>query len=166
MTQNMQMRGGENHIFFMSLALKEAQRARQLKEVPVGAVVVRENAVLSKAYNLREKKNDPLGHAELLAIRKAARKLNSWRLEGCKLYVSLEPCLMCMGSIIQARLSHLIYACEDPKEGFSSRYGLLREKDMQKKIKISSGPCAEQSSLLLKTFFRELRKSPGFEEQI
>ena len=141
----------------MSLALEEAQKAFQIDEVPVGAVIVKEDRVLSRSHNLREKENNPLGHAELLSIKMASEKLNSWRLENCRLYVSLEPCLMCIGAILQARISHLIYACPDPKGGFSSYYDLAKQDFLRHKIKISSGVCSYESSLLLKKFFKELR---------
>lgn len=154
------------HKFFMEQALKQAQKAFQLKEVPVGAVIVRGDKKLSQAHNTRESQQDPLGHAELLAIRKASQKLGSWRLEGCKIYVSLEPCLMCMGAILQARISQLIYACPEPKAGFSSYYDLnsLNSSEQTapppwtKKINIRSGVRAEESSLLLKKFFKNLRQ--------
>lgn len=146
------------HSWFMEQALKQAQEAFRLKEVPVGAVIVRGEEQLSEAFNIREGKQDPLGHAELLAIQKASKRLNSWRLEGCRIYVSLEPCLMCMGAIVQARISQLIYACSDPKGGFSSHYGLNQEGSLKSKIAIFSGVRAEESSLLLKKFFQKLRK--------
>ena len=141
----------------MSFAIKEAEKTFQLKEIPVGAIVVKEEKILSKAFNLRESKQNPLGHAELLAINKASKRLNSWRLETCKLYVSLEPCLMCIGAILQARLSHLIYACPDPKGGFSSFYHLDKNPQWKHKMKITSGILAQESSFLLKDFFKKLR---------
>ena len=146
-----------DHEFFMDLALEEAQKAFQIDEVPVGAVVVKGDKVLSRSHNLREKGNNPLGHAELLSIKKASKKLNSWRLEHCRLYVSLEPCLMCIGAVLQARISHLIYACPDLKGGFSSCYALTEQDSWNHKIKISSGVCSHESSLLLKKFFKKLR---------
>ena len=152
------MKNDKNHKFFMNLALEEAKKAFKIAEVPVGAVIVKGNEVLSRTYNLREKNNNSLGHAELLAIEEASKKLNSWRLENCKLYVSLEPCLMCIGAIIQARISHLIYACPDSREGFSSYYSLDKTKFWKHKIKINSGFYCHESSLLLKRFFKELRK--------
>lgn len=145
--------------FFMNLVLKEAQKAFQREEVPVGAVVVKKDKLLSQCHNLRETDNNPLGHAELLAIKSASEKLNSWRLEDCQLYVSLEPCLMCMGAIIQSRISELIYACPDPKGGFSSHYGLDKHSSWTHKIKIRSGVGFKESSQLLKQFFKELRGS-------
>ena len=142
----------------MGLALEEARKASQMDEVPGGAVIVQEGQLLSRAHNLREKNQDLLAHAELLAIKEAEGKLGSWRLENCRLYVSLEPCLMCIGAIIQSRISHLIYACPDPKGGFSSRYNLDKGDLWTHKIKINSGIYAEESSRLLKDFFKELRK--------
>lgn len=148
----------ETYNFFMGLALEEAKKAFQKAEVPVGAVVVKGNEVLSRAHNLRENEQNPLSHAELLSLEGASKKLNSWRLEDCKLYVSLEPCLMCIGAIVQSRISHLIYACPDPKGGFSSYYALDKAASWRHKIKISSGIYRHESSLLLKKFFKELRK--------
>ena len=113
--------------------------------------------ILSQSHNLREKDNNALGHAELLAIKEASKKLASWRMEDCRIYVSLEPCLMCIGAIIQARISQLIYACSDPKRGFSSYYGLDRHSSWKHKIKIISGIYSHESSLLLKKFFNKLR---------
>ena len=141
----------------MNLALKEARKAFKKEEAPVGAVLVRSKTVISQAYNLRESGNNPVGHAEILAIKKASQKLQSWRLESCQLYVSLEPCLMCIGAIIQSRISELIYACPDFKMGFSSYYQLDRQTSWKHKIKISSGVCSKKSSLLLKDFFKQLR---------
>ena len=147
----------KTHDFFMNLALKSAKRAFKKAEVPVGAVLVKNRLVISQAHNLRESKKNPIGHAEILAIKKASKKLNSWRLEDCQLYVSLEPCLMCIGAILQARISELIYACPDPKAGFSSYYHLDKQTFWKHKLKISSGFCSKESSLLLKHFFKQLR---------
>lgn len=144
--------------FFMSLALEEAKKAFEKQEVPVGAVIAQEGRVLSQSHNFREGQQNPLGHAELLAIEKASKELNSWRLEGCKIYVTLEPCLMCIGAILQARLSHLIYASSDPKAGFSSKYALDNQRTWTHKLKITSGFCSDESSKLLKQFFQKLRK--------
>ena len=147
----------KTHDFFMSLALKEAKKAFKKKEVPIGAVIVKNDLIISKAYNLRECGNNPIGHAEILAIRKASHKLKSWRLENCRLYVSLEPCLMCLGAIIQARISDLIYSCPDFKAGFSSYYQLDKQSSWKHKIKIAGGIHSKESSSLLKDFFKQLR---------
>ena len=145
-------------VFFMEKALEEAQKAFQQREVPVGAVVVQENQILSKASNSREKNNNPCGHAEILALTQASQKLQSWRLESCSLYVSLEPCLMCIGAILQARISSLVYACPDLKTGFSSYYGLDKQKTWKhKNLVIHQGLLEKESSKLLKDFFKQLR---------
>ena len=147
----------KTHDFFMKLALESAKKAFKKEEAPIGAILVKNKTIISKAYNLRESENDPVGHAEILAIKKASQKLQSWRLENCQLYVSLEPCLMCIGAIIQARISELIYACPDLKMGFSSYYQLDKQSYWKHKIKINSGICSKESSLLLKKFFKQLR---------
>jgi len=143
----------------MNLALKEAEKAFKEKEVPVGAIISKKGELISQAHNTREKNYSPLAHAEILAIYKASRKLQSWRLEDCSIYVSLEPCLMCVGAILQARLSNLFYACPDPKKGFSSYYKLDKYENWnQKLLNISYLPLFEQeSSHLLKSFFKKLR---------
>lgn len=143
--------------FFMSLALEEAKKALKKKEVPVGAVLVKNECLISQAHNLRESENNPIGHAEILAIKTASQKLQSWRLTDCRLYVSLEPCLMCLGAVIQARISQLIYACPDLKAGFSSYYQLDKQSSWKHKIKIVSGLYSKESSVLLKKFFTQLR---------
>ena len=143
--------------FFIKKALEQAKIAFQQNEAPIGAVIVKENQIISQAFNLREKQNNPLGHAEILAIYKASQKLNSWRLKDCSIYVNLEPCLMCIGAILQARISELVYACSDPKTGFSSFYQLEKHPLWKSKLKIRSGVCAEESSQLLKSFFQKLR---------
>ena len=100
--------------YYMSVALKEASKAAYKDEVPVGAVVVKDGKIIAKAHNQREKRNDPTGHAEILAIRAACRKLNSWRLVGCAIYVTIEPCSMCAGTILWARLARLVSGAGDP----------------------------------------------------
>ena len=147
----------KTHDFFMNLALQSARKAFKRDEVPVGAILVKDKTVISQAHNLRESENNPIGHAELLAIKKASQKLQSWRLEDCQLYVSLEPCLMCMGAIIQTRVSKLIYACPDLKMGFSSYYKLDKQPFWKHKIKIVSGVRSKESAVLLQQFFKQLR---------
>lgn len=137
--------------------MEEAKKAFQRDEVPVGAVVVCGEEVLGRAGNLREVSQNPTAHAELLAVQETSKKRNSWRLEDCRIYTSLEPCLMCMGVIIQARLTHLFYACPDLKWGFSSRYGIDKGEGWTHKIQIHSGIGHKDSSRLLKRFFQNLR---------
>ncbi len=121
----------------------------------------REN-ILGCGFNRREQSQNPLGHAELEAISQATDRLGSWRLEGCSLYVTLEPCLMCMGAILQSRISHLIYGCSEPKGGFQSRHRLqdsrLQSLPSEKKLKITGGVMAEESAALLKGFFEKIRR--------
>ena len=145
------------HKKFMRLALIEAQTAFQKREVPVGSVIVRGDLVLSRSHNFRERDQDPLSHAEILAIKKASQKTNSWRLDECCIYISLEPCLMCLGAILQSRISQLFYSCPDLKRGSFSFYGVAKSKNWNHKIKIRSGLYASESSLLLKRFFKDLR---------
>ena len=102
---------------FMKIALKEAEKARDIDEVPIGAVIVKDNKVIARGHNLRESKKDPLGHAELVAIKKASKKIGDWQLVDCTLYVTLEPCIMCGGAIIQSRIKTVVYGADDPKGG-------------------------------------------------
>ena len=137
----------------MSKALDLAGTAFRQQEVPVGAVVVREGTLLAGAFNRKEQTQSPLGHAELQVLELAAEKLKSWRLEDCELYVTLEPCLMCFGAILEARISHLIYGCRDKKnKGFLS-HGI----SLPKHLKITEGVKAKECSQLLTDFFKGLR---------
>ncbi len=146
----------------MKIALNLAQKACELDEVPVGALIVsNDGEILSQAHNLRESSLDPTGHAELLAIKKAAKAINSWRLIGAKLYVTLEPCMMCAGAIWQSRLSEVIYGASDPKHGFiHSIYTPFNEDTkLNHKPKITSGILQEDCGLILTNFFKEKRKN-------
>ncbi len=143
----------------MALALKEAQKAQEKGEVPVGAVIVKNGSIVSKGFNLRESKNNPILHAELVAIQKASKKLKSWRLVDCDLYITLEPCLMCAGAIIQSRVRHVYIGTEDPKAGACcSLYQVFNDPRFNHQPKWEIGLLKEQSSELLKSFFKELRK--------
>ncbi len=144
---------------WMKLALQQAKIAFEKDEVPVGAVVVdSKNQLISMAYNLREKLQSPLGHAELMALHLASKKLKSWRLVGCKLYVTLEPCVMCAGTLIQSRISEVIYATSDPKGGaLESLYQLGQDQRMNHQFHARSGLMADDSQKLLKDFFKQKR---------
>ncbi len=143
---------------FMNTALDQAKKAAARGEVPVGAVVVKEKEIIAQAHNLRETKQEPGAHAEMLALKKAARKLDSWRLEDCSLFVTLEPCLMCAGALLQARISMLVYGAKDPKNGaVDSLYSVLGDERLNHQVKVISGKMAEESSRLLKNFFQDLR---------
>src|SRR5262245_47484124 len=144
----------------MELALREAQAASAEAEVPVGALVVhRERGVIASAHNQREALLDPTAHAEMLAITQAASALRSWRLEGCALYVTLEPCPMCAGAIVQARLPTVVYGATDPKAGaVMTLYQMLSDRRLNHQAQIVPGVLAEQCGRMLTQFFEAQRK--------
>lgn len=143
----------------MREALRAARRAPAHHDVPVGAVVVRDGAVLARAHNRREADGDPAGHAELLALRRAARRLGEWRLTGCTLYVTLEPCAMCAGAIVLARVPHLVFGASDPKAGFVGSLGdLCRDPRLNHRVEVRGGVLGEACGEVLKEFFREKRR--------
>ncbi len=145
-------------IFFMREALKEAQKAYELKEVPIGAVVVYQDKIIGRGYNRREIDNDPTAHAEMIAIKKATETINDWRLEGCSIYVTVEPCLMCAGAMLKARIKKLVYGTESKKDGASgSLMNILQDDRLNHQVEVVSGIKAKESSNLLKKFFKELR---------
>ncbi len=146
------------HIKYMKLALKEAQKANEIDEVPIGAIIVKNGKIVSRAHNLREKSQISTAHAEVIAINKACKKLNTWRLEGCVLYVTLEPCTMCAGASILSRVDGIVYGAKDPKGGsLGSLYDISLIKGFNHYPWIISGICEEESSELLKNFFRSKR---------
>lgn len=143
---------------YMALALKEAAKAALIDEVPVGAVIVLNEKVIAKAYNKKEINKDTLGHAELLAIRKANRKINAWRLSECVLYVTLEPCAMCSGAIMHARFKKVVYGARDLKGGaMGDNFNLFEQKPINHKPEIVSGVLEEECSNILKEFFKTKR---------
>lgn len=143
----------------MEEALQEAVVARGLGEVPVGAVVVNEGRVIGRGHNLRETSNDPTTHAEMVAIREAAAALDSWRLLDCTLYVTLEPCVMCMGASILARIPRLVFGCRDPRAGAAgSIYDFSRDERFNHSVSVTEGVLAERCGELLSSFFRRLRQ--------
>lgn len=144
---------------FMKLAIEEAKKAEAIKEVPIGAIIVKDGVVISSAYNLRETDQRAVAHAELLAIDDACKKLNTWRLTGCTLYVTLEPCPMCAGAIIQSRVDRVVFGASDPKAGcVGSIYNLLSEPKFNHRCEVEKGIMAEECGELLTNFFRQLRK--------
>ena len=147
------------HEHFMKLALKEASKAKEIDEVPIGAVIVKDNKVIAKGHNLRETKKDPLGHAELVAIKKAAKKLGDWQLVGCDLYVTIEPCIMCSGAIIQPRIARVIYGAEDFKGGgFASSINVLDAKNINHTPEVIKGVMKDECSQIIKEYFKSKRK--------
>lgn len=144
---------------FMREALSGARRALTHGDVPVGAVVVMDGAVLARGRNARERDGDPTAHAEIVAIRRAARKLGSWRLGGCTLYVTLEPCAMCAGAVVLARLPRLVYGAADPKAGFTGSLGdLVRDPRLNHRVDVTDGVLEAECARILVEFFRERRK--------
>lgn len=142
----------------MRQALVEARAAAGRGEVPVGAVVVREGTIVGRGHNLRESTNDPLAHAELKAIAEAARATGHWRLIGCTLYVTLEPCAMCAGALVNSRVERLVYGARDPKAGFVGSLGdLVRDPRLNHRLEVSEGVLAEECGKLLAGFFAGLR---------
>ena len=145
---------------FVRAALQEAERCLDWGDVPVGAVMVRAQEIVAAAGNQRERLQDPTAHAEILAMREAARRVGSWRLDGCTLYVTLEPCAMCAGAMVLARVKRLVYGAADPKAGFVGSLGdLVRDERLNHRLEVVSGLGAEQAALLLRRFFADRRRS-------
>ena len=143
---------------FMRAAIKQAQKAYEKSEVPIGCVIVHDGKIIARGYNRRNTDKSTLAHAEITAIRKAAKKLGDWRLEDCTLYVTLEPCPMCAGAIVQARITECVIGCMNPKAGCAGSVTNLLEMDgFNHKVTVRRGILEEECSSMLKTFFRELR---------
>jgi tRNA(adenine34) deaminase len=148
----------ERDAILMSLALEEARVAGSLGDVPIGAVLVRGEEVLARAGNARERDRDPTAHAELLVIREASKTLGEWRLDGCELFVTLEPCAMCAGAMVLARLPRLVYATADPKAGFAGSLGdLVRDPRLNHRLEVTTGVLETECAEMLRAFFRERR---------
>jgi tRNA(adenine34) deaminase len=143
---------------FMEEALEQARQAASAGEVPVGAVVVKDGAIIARSHNLREAAQDPTAHAEILAIREAAQVLESWRLDGCTLYVTLEPCAMCTGALVLARVERCVFGASDPKGGFMGTLGdLSQHPGLNHRIEVTRGLAGEEAAELLRSFFKGLR---------
>jgi tRNA(adenine34) deaminase len=150
---------GEAELGFMRQALGAAEQAAGRGEVPVGAVVVVDGAVLAVAHNERETGNDPTAHAEVVALRRAAATLGSWRLTGADLFVTMEPCPMCAGAMVNARIRRVYYGCHDPKAGaVRSLYQLLDDRRLNHRVDVVPGVLGAESAALLKAFFERLRR--------
>lgn len=142
----------------MRVAIAEAQAAAHWGDVPVGAVVAKDGEILGKGRNVRERQQDPTGHAEIRALRAASETIGSWHLEGCTLYVTLEPCAMCAGAIVLARIDRLVFGAKDPKAGFAGSLGdLVRDPRLNHEIEVESGVLAGACGDLLKDFFKDRR---------
>ena len=150
-----------NHLEYMSLALKEAHKAFKIGETPIGAVLVYEGKVIAKAHNKREKKQDVSCHAEILAIKRACKKLKSWRLEGCSIYVTLEPCIMCAGAMIQSRIQNCYYGATNKRFGSHTGDINLFSGNYNHKVNVVGGILEEECSNLISNFFKEVRNERG-----
>lgn len=143
---------------YMKEAIRQAKKAYKLNETPIGCVIVQDGKIISRGYNRRNTDKNPLAHAEITAIRKASRRTGDWRLEGCTLYVTLEPCQMCAGAIIQARMDRVVIGCMNPKAGCAgSVLNLLQMDRFNHQAEVVTGVMEEECSSLMKQFFRELR---------
>ncbi len=148
----------KDHKYFMRQALQQAQKAADMGEVPVGCVVVHEGAVIGRGHNLRESRADPTAHAEIEALKQAAAELDTWYLEGTTVYCTLEPCCMCAGALVNARVERLVYGLSDDKSGAcGSVVNLLQQPALNHQVEIISGTLAEESLHLLQSFFKERR---------
>jgi tRNA(adenine34) deaminase len=149
---------------FMAMALDEARRSLEWGDVPIGAVVVSNGEVLASSGNERERRQDSTAHAEILALRAACRRMGSWHLEGCTMYVTLEPCAMCAGALVLARVHRLVFGAADPKAGFAGSLGdLVRDSRLNHRLEVLPGVEAEQAGALLRAFFAS-RRSHGPQE--
>ena len=142
----------------MKKAIKQAKKAALIDEVPVGAVIVKDGKIVASAYNTRESKKDALGHAEINAIKKANKKLNAWRLDGCTIYVTVEPCIMCAGALIQARVDKIVYGTEDFKGGaFGSSINILDAKNINHHPEVVSSVLKDECAEIIKEYFKGKR---------
>ena len=152
---------------YMRLAMDAALVAEENGDVPIGTVIVHEGRIIARAYNQREQLKDPTAHAEIIALTQAAAAVQSWRLHGCTLYVTLEPCPMCAGALVLARLDRLVYGCPDPKTGAcGSLYDIVRDGRLNHRLAVTAGVLADDCSRLLQDFFRARRRTyePGSTE--
>jgi len=156
-----------DHEAFMREAMVEARKAEALGEVPIGALVVLDGEIVGRGHNLRETSNDPTTHAEMIAIRAAAERIGHWRLLDTTLYVTLEPCVMCMGATILARIPQLVYACRDPRAGaVGSIYDFSRDERFNHKVEVVEGVLGDECSAMLSGFFKQLRAGKKIQKPI
>ena len=143
---------------FMRVAIEAAGIAEENGDVPIGAVIVYKNQIIGKAYNQREQLKDPSAHAEIIALTQAAAFMESWRLNGCTIYVTLEPCPMCAGALVLSRMDRLVYGCDDPKTGAcKSLYNIVQDERLNHRLEVTSGVLADECSKLLQDFFQKRR---------
>ena len=159
---------------YMKEAIRQARKAEAIGDVPIGCVIVYEGKIIARGYNRRNKEKTVLAHAELAAMRKACKKIGDWRLEGCTMYITLEPCQMCSGAILQARVDRIVIGCMNPKAGCAgSILNLLDMKEFNHQVEVERGVLEEECSQMLKSFFKKLRvrlkeekKAKKLEEEI
>lgn len=145
---------------YMREAIKQAKKAYEMNEVPIGCVIVCEDKIIGRGYNRRTTDKNPLAHAEMIAIKKASKKVGDWRLEDCTMYVTLEPCQMCSGAIVQSRMKRVVVGCMNAKAGCAgSILNLLQMDEFNHQVELETGILEEECSLLMKNFFKELRKA-------
>ncbi|MDO5116563.1 MAG: tRNA adenosine(34) deaminase TadA [Synergistaceae bacterium] len=145
-------------IIYMKEAIAEARRALECGEIPVGAVIVRGGEIIGRGHNTRSRDNSPLGHAELTALEAAAAAINSWRFDGCSIYVTLEPCVMCSGALVQCRMGRIVFGAKDPRAGgCRSLYEIPSDPRMYHRCAVSGGLLADECAELLRMFFRQRR---------
>ena len=151
---------------YMKEAIKQAKKAYAIGEVPIGCVIVYQDKIIGRGYNRRTIDNNTLAHAELAAIRKASRKMNDWRLEDCTMYVTLEPCQMCAGALVQSRIDRVVVGCMNPKAGCAgSILNLLQMPEFNHQVELETGVLEEECSQMMKDFFRELRETKKLKKQ-
>lgn len=148
----------KNHEYFMKIALEQANEAALNNEVPIGAVIVKDNQVIAMARNERVESNKTMAHAEMIAIQKANEILGSWRLDSCSIYVTIEPCPMCAGAIIQSRISKVVYGAKDPKAGSHISIVDLFNKKFNHKVEVENGILEKECSEIITNFFKKIRK--------
>ena len=151
--------------FFMRVAIRQAEVARKKDEVPVGAVIVKDGKIIAKAHNLIEKKQDATCHAEIIAIKKACKKLKSWRLDGAEMFVTLEPCPMCAGAIVNARIKKVYFGAIEPKSGSAqSKYPILTDNGLNHKTEFEGGILQDECSAIIKNYFKRKRAAKTIDE--
>lgn len=151
---------------YMKEAIRQAKKAYAIGEVPIGCVIVRDGKIISRGYNRRTIDKNTLAHAELAAIKKASKKLDDWRLEGCTMYVTLEPCQMCAGALVQSRIDRVVVGCMNPKAGCAgSILNLLQMPEFNHQVELETGVLEEECSQMMKDFFRELRETKKLKRQ-
>lgn len=154
-----------SHERYMKEAIKQAGKAEKIGEVPIGCVIVYDNQIIARGYNRRNIEKSTLAHAEILAIKKASRKLGDWRLEECIMYVTLEPCPMCAGAIVQARIPRVVMGAMNPKAGCGgSILNILQERRFNHQVETMTGVCGEECEQMMKVFFRRLREKKKCEK--